>query len=75
MIEQLDSENGKPERLAYSIPDAAYVLGDLSQNHVRNLIKEKILDKVKLGRRVMVSAASLRRLIENGGTTSETKAA
>lgn len=63
------SEHGKPERMAYSIPDAAWVLGDVSQNHVRNLLGAKVLDKVRIGRRVMVSAASIKRFLDSGGTS------
>lgn len=58
----------KPDKMAYSIPDAAWVLGDVSPNHVRNLIRDKVLDQVRIGRRVLVTAASIRRLLENGGT-------
>jgi hypothetical protein len=63
-----EAEQGKPERMAYSIPDAAWVLGDVSQNHVRNLLGAKALDKVRVGRRVMVTAASIRRFLDAGGT-------
>ncbi len=66
--------NSRPDKLAYSISEAAYVLGDVSPNHVRNLIRDKALDKVMVGRRVLVSAASVRRLIENGGTVSNVEA-
>jgi hypothetical protein len=64
----------KPERMAYSIPDAAWVLGDVSQNHVRNLLGAKVLDKIQIGRRVMVSADSIKRLLAAGGTTSDDRA-
>jgi helix-turn-helix protein len=64
------SEQDKPERMAYSIPDAAWVLGDVSANHVRNLISGGALDKVRIGRRVMVSADSIKRLLAAGGTAS-----
>ena len=67
-------ENGQSEsgldKLAYSIPEAAYVLGNVSPNHVRNLIRDKVLDKVVVGRRILVSASSIRRLIDNGGTVA-----
>lgn len=69
------NEVGNRDKLAYSIPDAAYVLGEVSQNHVRNLIRDKALDKVCIGRRVMVTADSIRRLLEKGGTSSEQAAA
>ncbi|MGI9069126.1 MAG: helix-turn-helix domain-containing protein [Pyrinomonadaceae bacterium] len=68
-------EQGKPDKMAYSIPDAAWVLGDVSPNHVRNLIKDKALDKIRIGRRVLVTAASIKRLLEAGGTPSEREAA
>jgi len=61
----------KPEKLAYSIPDAAYVLGEVSLNHVRNLIRDKKLDYVRIGRRVLVTADSIRRLLADGGTESK----
>ncbi len=69
------SEQAKPDKMAYSIPDAAWVLGDVSQNHVRNLIRDKVLDRVRIGRRVMVTAASIKRLLEAGGTGTEREAA
>jgi hypothetical protein len=61
-----ESEQERPDKMVLSIPDAAWVLGDVSQNHVRNLIKEKTLDKVQIGRRVMVTADSIRRLVKAG---------
>ncbi len=64
------SEQEKPDKLVYSIPDTAWVLGDVSQNHVRNLIEEKALDRVQIGRRVMVTASSIKRLLDAGGTQS-----
>jgi excisionase family DNA binding protein len=63
-----ETEQSKPEKLAFSIPETAWVLGDVSQNHVRNLISEGSLRKVQIGRRVMVSADSIKQLIEAGGT-------
>lgn len=63
-----ETEQKRPEKMVYSIADAAWVLGDVSQNHVRNLIEERALDKVKIGRRVMVSAASIERLVKAEGT-------
>ncbi len=70
------SDEAKPDKMAYSIPDAAWVLGDVSPNHVRNLIRDKALDKIRIGRRVMVTAASIKRLLETGGTNgSEREAA
>ncbi len=62
------SEQDKPEKLAYSIPDTAWVLGDVSENHVRNLLDAKVLEKVRIGRRVLVSADSIKRLLAAGGT-------
>ncbi len=62
-----NSSDGAPERIAYSIPHTAWVLGDVSIGHIRNLIKAKTLDEVRIGRRVMVSAASIKRLVEVGG--------
>jgi hypothetical protein len=75
MVSISERSKGEPERLLYSIPDTAYVLGRCSHNHVRDLIKEKALEKVMIGRRVMVTSASIKRLIENGGTSSESQAA
>jgi len=70
------NEQIRPDKMAYSIPDTAWVLGDVSPNHVRNLIKDKALDKIRIGRRVMVTAASIKRLLETGGTNgSEREAA
>ncbi len=70
------NEQIRPDKMAYSIPDAAWVLGDVSPNHVRNLIRDKALDKIRIGRRVMVTAASIKRLLQTGGTNgSEREAA
>jgi hypothetical protein len=69
------SEQGRPEKMAYSIAETAWVLGDVSQNHVRNLISAGSLEKTRLGRRVMVTAASIKRLLEAGGTGTEREAA
>jgi len=71
MLESNKSE--VTDRLAYSIPEAARALS-VSQNHIRNLLKSKTLDRVKIGRRVTVTAASLRRLVESGGTTESGQA-
>jgi hypothetical protein len=73
MLEANDQD--KPERMAYSISDAAWVLGDVSQNHVRNLISEGALDKIQIGRRVMVSTLSIKRLLAAGGTANGEKEA
>ncbi|CAN5460439.1 hypothetical protein BH20ACI3_BH20ACI3_41920 [soil metagenome] len=62
------SDQGKPDKMAYSIPDTAWVMGDVSQNHVRNLLRDKVLDGVRIGRRRLVTAASIRRVMEAGGT-------
>ena len=61
------AEQARPNKMAYSIQDTAWVLGDVSHNHVRNLIKNKVLEKIKIGRRVMVTAASIQRFVESGG--------
>jgi Helix-turn-helix domain len=68
-------QRDKPDKLAYSIQDAAWVLGDVSTNHVRNLIKDRALDKIRIGRRVMVTAASIKRLLEAGGTSNSEREA
>lgn len=57
-------DQDKPERLVHSIPNTARVLGDVSPNHVRNLISGGLLDRVRIGRRVMVTTASIKRLLE-----------
>jgi len=69
------NDEQRPDRMAYSISDAAWVLGDVSPNHVRNLIKDKALDRIRIGRRVLVTAASIKRLLDAGGTNSEQEAA
>ena len=63
-----EQEQDKPERLAFSISDTAWVLGNVSQNHIRDLLKEKALDKVQVGRRVMVTTASIKRFLAAGGS-------
>jgi excisionase family DNA binding protein len=66
-MKMLQNEQERPDRLAYSIQDAAHILS-VSQNHIRNLLKNKTLERVRVGRRVTITAASLRRLVESGGT-------
>jgi hypothetical protein len=58
------NEQSKPEPMAYSIADTAWILGKISQNHVRNLIRDRVLDTVRIGRRVMVTAPSIKRLAQ-----------
>ena len=53
-------------RLAYSINETASTLS-LGRTSVYSLIKEKKLDAFKLGRRTLVKAESIRRLIEAQG--------
>ncbi|HAF13093.1 MAG TPA: hypothetical protein DCK93_01375 [Blastocatellia bacterium] len=63
-----ESDRERPDKMLYSIPDAAWVLGNVSQNHVRDLLNEEVLDRVRIGRRVMVTAESIKRLLDTGGT-------
>jgi hypothetical protein len=69
------SRQEKPEKLVQSIPDAAWLMGNVSHNHVRNLLDEKVLDEVRIGRRRMVSTASIKRLLEAGGSGGSERAA
>lgn len=49
--------------LSYSISDAAHALG-ISQRSIYNLIERGKLRKVKAGRRSLIPAADLRRIVE-----------
>ena len=51
------------ERIAYSINDTAKTLS-LGRTSIYSLINEGKLDAFKLGRRTLVKAESIRRLIE-----------
>lgn len=75
MIERFEKNGsggngGGLEQLVCSISDAAHMLGDVSENHIRNLVKDKHLDKVMIGRRTTITIASVRRLVEKGGTVN-----
>lgn len=54
----------KVERLAYTIPDASAVSG-IGRTAIYELIGSGELTAIKIGRRTLVTAASLRRLIES----------
>ena len=51
--------------LAFRINDAARALG-VGRTHLYRLINEGRIDTVQLGRRRLVKAASLRKLIDEG---------
>jgi hypothetical protein len=53
------------EPLAYSIRDAIAV-SSIKRTRIYELIRDKKLEVTHVGRRTLVNAASLRRLIENG---------
>jgi excisionase family DNA binding protein len=54
------------DRIAYSINDTAKTLS-LGRTSIYSLINEGKLDAFKLGRRTLVKAESIRRLIEAQG--------
>ena len=56
-------EHDPLQPLAYSIKDACR-LSSLSKTKIYQLAKEGSLDLVKVNRRSMITAASLRRLLE-----------
>jgi hypothetical protein len=56
----------KPDKVLHGITESAWLIS-VSPNHIRNLIKLKALDTVRVGRRVMITRASIVRLIEGGG--------
>jgi excisionase family DNA binding protein len=58
------TRDDKPKKILLSITDAAYALS-VSPNHVRDLIAEGVLHKVNLGRRVLVTVASIELFISN----------
>lgn len=60
----------KPERLLYSIKDAAWALS-ISPGHVRNLVDAGVLARVRMGRRILISAETIKNLIAAGGTDIE----
>ncbi|WP_327194421.1 helix-turn-helix domain-containing protein [Novosphingobium organovorum] len=57
--------NENPVPLAYSVRDAAIVTS-LSRPRIYQLIAEGKIETRKLGRRTIVLAESLRRLVEEG---------
>lgn len=62
MEQQLETVRRQGERMAVSIPDAAWALS-VSENHVRNLIDRGQLKRVSLGRRVLVTMESIKALL------------
>lgn len=54
-----------PEPLAYSIADAVRV-SSIGRTRIYSLINEGRLEARKIGKRTLIPAASLRRLIEGG---------
>jgi hypothetical protein len=50
-------------RAAYTVPQIAEMYGDVSQGHIRNLVKAGILQRVPhMGRRVLVAHMELERV-------------
>lgn len=64
----LEKEAERPQPHAYELEDAGWVLGRCSVNHVRNLIRQGLLERVYIGRRACVTRKSIEQLIESGGT-------
>jgi len=54
----------EPEKLAYSIKDAAKALG-LGTTTINRMIKDGRLKAVKIGGRTLIPAAALRAIIDN----------
>jgi excisionase family DNA binding protein len=59
-----------PVPLAYPVPDAAVALG-VSARHVWNCIARGEVRSIRLGRRVLIPATEIDRLL--GGSTPEPK--
>jgi len=53
--------------IATSVNDAAKALG-IGRTSVYQLIREGRLEAIKLGRRTLIKAASIRRLVDGGET-------
>lgn len=53
-----------PERAAYSIAETMQLLGGCSRGHIYNLIKRGELRVVHLGRRVLIPASEIKRLVD-----------
>lgn len=66
MEAHLPTEPARLEPLAYSIADAARV-SSLCKTRIYGLIREGRLEARKIGKRTVIPAASLRRLIEGAG--------
>ena len=54
-----------PDRLAYSVRETTQLLG-ISKSYVYQLIDRQELEAVKLGRRTLVLAGSISRLLREG---------
>lgn len=59
------------ERAAYTLNEAGRLLGGISRGHLYNMHDRGELRFVKLGRRTLVPADEIRRLLEPESSTSE----
>jgi len=55
-----------PAPLAYSVSEAMRV-SSLGRTKIYELINNEVLDTIKVGRRTLVKASSLHKLVEHGG--------
>lgn len=58
------------ETIATSVNDAAKALG-VGRTSIYQLIREGRLEVVKLGRRTLIKADSIRRIVQDGATTGQ----
>lgn len=61
----MSTDNTAPDQLAYSIRDAVRV-SSIGKTRLYSLIKSGRLRVTKVGKRTLVSASSLRQLVEPG---------
>lgn len=61
----MKTANEQPAPLAYSVTDAMRV-SSLGRTKLYELINKGVLDTIKIGRRTLVKASSLHKLVETG---------
>lgn len=57
---------GPPERLVYRFPEAGQILGGISRNSVKSLVRDGELETVPIGHFDMVTRESIVAYIERG---------
>lgn len=66
VLESINDSRVTGERLTYTVPEAAKALS-ISTKHVYELIRQKQIPAIHMGRKVLIPAAKLRAMVDNAG--------